>query len=212
VLHYWLKGLKYRSASEKKRQTIQFSALIALLILLISSISIRAIAIGNEERAKIIESLEANTEMAPAQPTGIWLTGDSVILGIRNQLAQSHELGLINARVGRQAPELLKEILHDKANAPDGPVILDLGNNNALTEAEVKDILDALSFKEQVILVNTAVPRPWREPNNALIAQVAARYSNVRVIDWAAIFAPDGVHLVPTGVSIYVDAISKYLK
>jgi hypothetical protein len=120
--------------------------------------------------------------------------------------------------VGRQAPELLEAILHDKANAPEGPVVLDLGNNNALTEQQVVDILEALKGEKRVLLVNTAVPRPWRESNNQLIAKISSRYSNVRVIDWATIsnghpeyFAPDGVHLVQTGVAIYVEEISKYL-
>jgi hypothetical protein len=93
-----------------------------------------------------------------------------------------------------------------------------MGNNNALTELQVIDILEALKGEKKVILVNTAVPRPWREGNNRLIADISARYSNVRIIDWASIseghpeyFAPDGVHLVPTGVAIYVEEISKYL-
>jgi hypothetical protein len=78
--------------------------------------------------------------------------------------------------------------------------------------------LDTLQFQERVILVNTAVPRPWRDGNNDLISKISARYSNVRVVDWASIsdghpeyFAPDGVHLVPTGVAVYVDSIERYL-
>ena len=133
-------------------------------------------------------------------------------------LAESHTVSLVNAHVGRQAPELLQAILHDRANAPDGPVVLNMGNSNALTEQQVVDILDALKNEKKVILVNTAVPRPWRDGNNQLISRIASQYSNVRVINWAAIseghpeyFAPDGVHLVPTGVSIYVEEIARYL-
>jgi hypothetical protein len=69
-----------------------------------------------------------------------------------------------------------------------------------------------------VIVVNTAVPRPWRDGNNEIIGEVAAGYSNVRVVDWAQVsdghpeyFAPDGVHLVPTGVAVYVGEISRFL-
>jgi len=77
----------------------------------------------------------------------------------------------------------------------------------------------ALQGQSKVILVNTAVPRPWRDQNNDLISKVSARFSNVRVVDWNSIsdgrpeyFAPDGVHLVPTGVSAYVMAIDEALK
>jgi hypothetical protein len=93
-----------------------------------------------------------------------------------------------------------------------------MGHNNALTEAQVISVLDALKDQSRVVLVNTAVPRPWRDGNNELISQISARYSNVRVVDWESIssghpeyFAPDGVHLVTTGVAIYVAEIAKYL-
>ena len=69
-----------------------------------------------------------------------------------------------------------------------------------------------------MIVVNTAVPRPWRDGNNEIIRTVAERYANVTVVDWAKAsegrpeyFAPDGVHLVPTGVAVYVAEISRYL-
>jgi hypothetical protein len=218
VLNYWIKGLKYRTPAEKKKQTIRFSAIVALLIISITAISVRAIAIGNEKQSALIDDIENANTVTTATGDGIWLTGDSVILGIKSVLAEKHNVGLVNARIGRQAPELLDVIRHDKANAPDGPVVMDLGNNNVLTEDEVVSILDQLKFQKKVILVNTAVPRPWRESNNHLISQVSARYNNVRVIDWAKLseghpeyFAPDGVHLVSTGVEVYVAEISKYL-
>jgi peptidoglycan/LPS O-acetylase OafA/YrhL len=218
VLSYWIKGLKYRTQSEKKKQTIAVAAIIAILIGSIMMVSARAIMIGNEQRAALIENIESGNTVTAQTDDGIWLTGDSVILGIKNVLAESHTVSLVNAHVGRQAPELLQAILHDKANAPDGPVVLNMGNNNALTEQQVVDILDALKYEKKVILVNTAVPRPWRDANNQLISRIASQYSNVRVINWAAIsdghpeyFAPDGVHLVPTGVAIYVEEIARYL-
>ena len=218
VLSYWIKGLKYRTESEKKRQTIAVAAIVAILIGSITVVSARAIMIGEEKRAALIENIESGNTATSATKDGIWLTGDSVILGIKSVLAESHTVSLVNAHVGRQAPELLQAILHDRANAPDGPVVLNMGNNNALTEQQVVDILDALKNEKKVILVNTAVPRPWRDGNNQLISRIASQYSNVRVINWAAIseghpeyFAPDGVHLVPTGVAIYVEEIARYL-
>jgi len=124
----------------------------------------------------------------------------------------------MNARIGRQAPELLEVLLQDKAAAADSTVIFNLGNNNALTREQTLAIFEAVKDQPQAIVVNTAVPRPWREGNNALISEVASQYSNVTVVDWNAIseghpeyFAPDGVHLVPTGVAVYVAEIIKYL-
>lgn len=218
VLSYWVKGLKYRTAAEKKRQKIQLSAITAILLIALTVITVRAISIGDAQRAKIIEEIEAGNSATPLTSTGIWLTGDSVILGIRNELAKSHEVGLINARVGRQAPELLQEIIQDLPSAPDGPVVLNLGNNNALSNEDVIAIFEALKNSEKVIVVNTAVPRPWRDANNEVIRDVALTFPNVRVVDWAKAsegrpeyFAPDGVHLVPSGVVAYVAEIERYL-
>lgn len=218
VLSYWIKGLKYRTAAEKKKQTIAVTAVVAILLGSIMTISARAIMIGNEQRAALIENIEKGNTLTSQRKDGIWLTGDSVILGIKSALAENHSVSLVNAHVGRQAPELLQAILDDKANAPEGPVVLNMGNNNALTEQQVIDILEALKDEKKVLLVNTAVPRPWREGNNELISRISAGYPNVRVIDWASIseghpeyFAPDGVHLVPTGVAIYVAEISRFL-
>jgi len=218
VLNYWLKGLKYRTPAEKKRQKIKVIATISSLAITLTIISGRAIAISDRQQAALVEEIElANTSTA-VNSEGIWLTGDSVILGIKSVLAEQFSVGLVNARVGRQAPELLDEILRDIANAPSGPVVLNMGNNNVLSEEQVVDIFEALKEQSRVIVVNTAVPRPWRDGNNGLISQVSGRYSNVRVVDWAEVseghpeyFAPDGVHLVGAGVAIYVAEIAKYL-
>ncbi|MFM6941195.1 MAG: acyltransferase family protein [Candidatus Planktophila sp.] len=218
VVSYWLKGLKYRTLQEKKAHTTRAIAILSLLVITISVISVRAIGIGNEQRREIIKNIEVGNTVVTISDDGIWLTGDSVILGIKVALAESHTVSLVNARVGRQAPELLAEILHDKAGAPSGPVVLDLGNNNSLTRDQVTQIFEALKDRSLVIAVNTAVPRPWRDSNNSLIAEIASSYPNIKIVDWASIsdghpeyFAPDGVHLVGTGVAIYVEAISRHL-
>jgi peptidoglycan/LPS O-acetylase OafA/YrhL len=218
VLNYWLKGLKYRTPKEKKQQKIKVIAIVSTLVIALTIISGRAISISNREQAVLVEEIESANTVSSVNGEGIWLAGDSVILGIKSVLAEKYTVGLVNARVGRQAPELLDEILGDISNAPTGPVVLNMGNNNVLQEAQVVNILEALKDQARVVVVNTAVPRPWRDSNNQLISEVSARYSNVRVVDWASIskghpeyFAPDGVHLVATGVEIYVAGIAQYL-
>jgi hypothetical protein len=173
---------------------------------------------GNEREREFKASFEEPPAPIIQTDTGIWLTGDSVILGIRSALGEQFPLSLINARVGRQADELLEEILLDLPDAPTGPVVLNLGNNGALQEEQVVAILEALSQQKQIIIVDTAVPRPWRNQNNELIASISARYSNVDVVKWSEIsdghpeyFAPDGVHLVGAGVTVYVQAITDSL-
>ena len=219
ALKYWLKGLKYRTKKERSRQTRFFISIFVLVLALSSVVSVRAISIGNEQRVAIEESLNSSEVSAPNPSSeGIWLTGDSVILGIRTSLNEVAPVSLINARIGRQAPELLDVMKRDIAQAGDSPVIFNLGNNGLLQEEVVREIFELVKSQSSIIVVNTAVPRPWRDANNSLLSQVASQYSNVRVIDWNSVsegrpeyFAPDGVHLVPAGVEAYVSEIKKYL-
>jgi peptidoglycan/LPS O-acetylase OafA/YrhL len=218
VVKYWFKGLKYQTAEKRKSQQKKFFALTLILVVAATSISVRAISMGNEREREFKASFEEPPAPIIQTDTGIWLTGDSVILGIRSALGEQFPLSLINARVGRQADELLEEILLDLPDAPTGPIVLNLGNNGALQEDQVVAILEALSQQKQIIIVDTAVPRPWRDQNNELIASISMRYSNVDVVKWSEIsdghpeyFAPDGVHLVGAGVTVYVQAITDYL-
>ena len=220
VVQYWLKGLKYRTKKDRNLQTRAFTALVVLLMLIGSLVSVRAIHISQQERTRLEASLTAKpSEIKAATTGGLWVTGDSVILGIRSALSENHPIALINARIGRQAPELLDVMAHDKAQVAGSTVVFDLGNNNALTREQVVAIFDVVKDQPKIIVVNTAVPRPWRDSNNALVADVARNYSSVTIVDWNAIsqdhpeyFAPDGVHLVPAGVAVYVAEIERYLK
>ena len=219
VFQYWLKGLKYRTKKDRNLQTRAVTALIVFLMLIGSLVSVRAIHISQQERTRLEASLTAKpSEIKAATTGGLWVTGDSVILGIRSTLGENHPIALMNARIGRQAPELLDVMVHDKAQVAGSTVVFDLGNNNALTREQVVAIFDVVKDQPKIIVVNTAVPRPWREGNNALLADVARNYSRVTIVDWNSIsqghpeyFAPDGVHLVPAGVAVYVAEIEKSL-
>jgi peptidoglycan/LPS O-acetylase OafA/YrhL len=219
VIQYWWKGLKYRTKKERSQQTRTFSVVTVIVLVLATVISVRAIGIANDQRQKLEDSLTSTpAPITEVVTDGLWVTGDSVILGIRSTLGQSHPISIMNARIGRQAPELLSVMLQDKDEAADVPVIFNLGNNNALTREQTVAIFEAVKDQPRIIVVNTAVPRPWREGNNALIAEVASQYAKVIVVDWNSIseghpeyFAPDGVHLVPTGVDVYVAEIVKHL-
>jgi peptidoglycan/LPS O-acetylase OafA/YrhL len=220
ALKLWLKGLKYRTKKERSRQTRTFAAVFVVVIALAAVVSVRAVSIGNEQRAVIEEALTA-PEVSINAPVadGLWVTGDSVILGIRASLDAQKPISVMNARIGRQAPELLEVMQSDKSEVGNSPVIFNLGNNGVLNSSDVQAIFELVKDQSQVIVVNTAVPRPWRDGNNALVAEVAQQYSTVTLIDWNSIsmghpeyFAPDGIHLVPTGVAVYVGEILKYLK
>lgn len=218
VIKNWLKGLKYRTTQQKRAQALTVSLLSFLVISAVALIGFRAVTLSQATENALRDEIQSESIPTQTADTGIWLTGDSVILGIRSTLAEQFPVALVNARIGRQADELLEVILKDKAIAPAGPVVLNLGNNGALTEDQVVAIFEGLQDCEKVVVVNTSVPRAWKDGNNELIAQISAQYSNVSLVDWNLVstghpeyFAPDGVHLVPEGVAVYVSEIAKYL-
>ena len=222
LVEYWFKGMKYRTKRVQLRQKSLLGISIFSILLIISLVSTHAITNSDRAMATVKQELAQSPEISAAEvaPTsihGLWVTGDSVILGIRYELETRSHIELINARVGRQAPELIDVMLHDKLNVVGSTVIFNLGNNNKLTEAQVAAVFDAAKDQPKIIVVNTAVPRGWRDENNLLIAKYAELFG-AQLIDWNAIsmghpeyFAPDGVHLVPAGVRAYVDAISSQL-
>lgn len=224
-VEYWFKGMKYRTASVRKRQKIAVISSISVLLLTLTALSSAAVVSSNRAAQDFQESLQSEVVITPPvsefsdRAEMIWLTGDSVILGIRSALSEIYPLLVVNARVGRAAPELLQEMGRDLEKAVGSTVVMDLGNNDLLAEDTVRAIFELVKESSKVVVVNTAVPRPYRDANNELVAELAAQYSNVRVVDWNSIsdghpeyFAPDGVHLVPTGVSAYVMAIDEVLK
>ena len=217
LIDYWFKGMKYRTKRVQLRQKAGVIFLVLSVATITATAATSAIAKGDRQLAELKEQLEQPATTPEIKQGGLWVTGDSVILGIRFELDTRQHIGLINARVGRQAPELLEVIQHDRANMQGATIVLNLGNNNKLTEDQVAAIFTAISDQPKIVVVNTAVPRGWRDENNALIAQYTAQYG-AQLVDWAAIsdghpeyFGPDGVHLVPAGVRAYVDAITSKL-
>ncbi|MCX6447987.1 MAG: acyltransferase family protein [Actinobacteria bacterium] len=221
---YWFGGMKYRTKAVRRKQKLMVALSLSIILVTSATVSVSAIVRVDRENQELIQILKDAdkpiiTPIENAADPGLWVTGDSVILGIRHILEMNHPIALINARVGRQAPELLEVMLRDGPLVLDSPVVFNIGNNNALTRAQVIAIFEAVKAAPQIIVVNTAVPRPWRDANNELINEIATTYPNTVVVRWDQIseghpeyFAPDGVHLVPTGARAYVAAITSNLE
>ncbi len=221
IVESWFKGMKYRTKKVRVRQKSSVVAGLLAIIIAMSLVSANALSYDARARAALKKSLVApipEIQIPSPTKTSVWLTGDSVILGIRYVLSQQVPIGLVNARVGRQAGELITVLHHDRATMTNSPVILDLGNNNWLSREDVAAVFEEIKDQPQIILVNTAVPRPWRDANDALIEEYAKNFPGTTVVDWRKIssghpeyFGPDGVHLVPDGITAYVGAIMSVL-
>jgi len=214
IVQNWFRGIKYRTKIMQKRQRIFIATLSIFTILLTGS----SIAVAWQRDQSIIVEVKPELELplvinSPDKP-GLWVTGDSVILGIRNKLAAKQDISLINARVGRQIQELITAVEEDKPKVLQSIVVLDVGNNNAVSHEDMIKLMELLKSQPKIIVINTSVPRTWRDGNNKIISEVVSSYPNATLINWSQIaenhpefFAPDGVHLVEAGSDVYVAAI-----
>ncbi len=143
----WFRGMKYRTKKVRVRQKTTVALSIFSILLATSLVSANAIAISDRNLAKLKLEItsEASVETQISNPAdGLWVVGDSVILGIRHELSGRRDVGLINAHVGRQAPELIEVLNKDKARMAGAPIIVNMGNNNRLAETEVVSIFEAI--------------------------------------------------------------------
>lgn len=218
VVQNWFRGIKYRTKVMQKRQRIFVASVTAFIVV----ISGGSVAVAWQRDQSIIVEIKPELELPDTvmgvNKSGLWVTGDSVILGIRNKLAAQEEIALINARVGRQIQELIKEVEADKPRVGESKVVLNVGNNNSVSREDMVKLLELLKDQPRVVVVNTSVPRTWRDGNNKIISEVVSKYPNAVLVDWASIaenhpefFAPDGVHLIEAGSDVYVASILEAL-
>jgi peptidoglycan/LPS O-acetylase OafA/YrhL len=218
IVQNWFRGMKYRTKIMQKRQRIFVSSVVAFVVFMTGS----SVALAWQRDQSIIVELKPELELPETviseNQTGLWVTGDSVILGIRNKLAMQEDIALINARVGRQIGELITEVEEDKQRVGSSPVVLNVGNNNAVSREDMVKLMELLKDQPKVVVVNTSVPRTWRDGNNKIISEVVSGYPNAVLVNWAGIaenhpefFAPDGVHLIEAGSDVYVASILEAL-
>ena len=233
ALSTWIRGLKYRSKTTRRKQKAWIISISFALLLTTSAASwaawmedFNSTSRGSQKGSTGVfphnqsdSSVLANDTKNASEKTGLWVTGDSIILGIRDKLQSHFPIELINARVGRQIGELIQVVQSDKVGLATSTVIFDIGNNNHLTESDVRTLFELLKNQPKMIVVNTAVPRAWRDDNNRIINKVIVDYPQAQLVDWASLsfghpeyFAPDGVHLSDAGGDVYVGAILEALK
>ncbi len=148
--------------------------------------------------------------------TPMTVVGDSVAVGAATSLAALMPATTVDAAVSRQPSEILGRISERQAaNLLDPVVVIQAGTNGRIDQAQLSSVLDSLADRQRVVLVTSAGPHPWQSQSNETIAEVAGKYPNVRVADFAAAavghpeyFIEDGVHLTPAGLDVYSSLIT----
>ncbi|UQZ81481.1 O-acetyltransferase OatA [Paenibacillus konkukensis] len=156
----------------------------------------------------------------PQPGKGITAIGDSVMLDIEPYLEKLLPGIVIDGKIGRQmheAPDVVEQL---KADGKLGDrVVIELGTNGVFSKKQLQSLLDSLGDDtQQIILVNTRVPRKWESEVNDILAETAKDNPKVTLIDWYAAsegkesyFEPDGVHLGAEGSEYYASLVAKAL-
>jgi hypothetical protein len=158
---------------------------------------------------------------APASPPTGSLTaiGDSVMLGATPDLQRAFPGVVVDAVEGRQAAEVFATVDSMLAKGRLGNVvILQTGTNGSIDPAVLTNLLGKLAGRK-VIILNVHVPRPWQNPDNAILAQAVQTNGKVDLVDWNAAASAhpqwlwdDGVHLRTAGARQYTDLIAAALR
>ena len=155
----------------------------------------------------------------PSDTPLVTAIGDSVMLGAATWLAGSIPNIDLDSKVGRQASSAIALLQERLAAGQLGPIVLvHIGNNGTLTEAQFERIIAIAGPDRQVIFLNTRVPRTWQDGNNAVLSAGAQRHANTTLIDWYGVtqdhpelFAHDRIHLNGAGAELYtrlvIDAV-----
>lgn len=143
--------------------------------------------------------------------------GDSVLLGARNAIRSTIPGAKVDAEVSRMPGAFIGRIKKLRARDKLADVVmLHPGTNGVLPESMMREMLDLLSETPRVVVVNAAMPRTWRKPNNAVMRSVVADYPNAVLVDWYNIskdspeyFTSDGIHLTPSGATAFAEAVKQ---
>ncbi|MGD8192124.1 acyltransferase family protein [Brevibacillus ginsengisoli] len=156
----------------------------------------------------------------PITGQGVTVIGDSISLDIASSLHNLLPGITVDGKVGRQlsqAKDLIDE-LKTKGELGD-VVIIELGTNGTFSEKTLDTLLNSLKNAQQIVLVNTRVPRPWEHDVNLSLARASKQFSNVTLVDWYtastdkdSYFSRDGVHLTEEGAKVYASLVAEAIK
>ena len=161
---------------------------------------------------------DATPTATPTRNTGtVSAIGDSVMLGARSVLKDVIPGTRVDAAVSRYPGAFIGKLKRYVAGNRLAPiVVLHPGTNGVLPESMMREMLDILVDSPRVVVVNTSMPRTWREPNNNVMTDVVPEYPNAVLADWRAVsvdhpeyFVSDGIHLTEKGAKAYANLIKQ---
>ena len=144
--------------------------------------------------------------------------GDSVMLGCTHELkaALQHRVR-INATVGRQIEDTVKELNHLRArHRLPKTIVLQVGNNGPLWYRDLVKLRRALRGIPDVVVVNVRNDTSWQDESNQALDHWLHGWSAAHLADWygnsTTKMLEDGTHPWPYGCRIYARVIADTLR
>jgi len=146
--------------------------------------------------------------------------GDSIMLAASEHLGGLVDGIVIDAEVGRPFSEGINALEHQLAAGPTPDIlVIALGTNAGTSSGQVDELMELTDGIGEVIFVNVRVPRDWESSTNGALADAAAHYDNVRIVDWHGasdgsdhLFRSDGYHPNGTGSELWANLIVVEIK
>lgn len=164
--------------------------------------------------ATSLKDLDISEEELKLKVTNLRIVGigDSVMLGAVNNLYETFPNGYFDAKISRTA-WVVNDILIDLNNRHllGEPILINLGANGDCPDDCKAKIMETIGSRD-VFWLN--VTNDNEVHFNAKLANLAQKYTNIHIIDWASIseghseyFVADGIHLTKEGREAYTNAI-----
>ncbi|UXR70161.1 MULTISPECIES: acyltransferase family protein [unclassified Staphylococcus] len=145
--------------------------------------------------------------------------GDSLTVGMGYYLDEHYQTPTIDAQVGRSIGEAINVAPNYASYNKEGQVVvIQIGTNGDFDKAQIEELVRYFD-KADVYVVNTTVPRDYRDHVNGLLEKTAKKYKHVTLVDWYSagvghteFFAYDGIHLEHPGIQRLVEELDKNIK
>lgn len=165
-------------------------------------------------------STQHKTANGPVSGQGVTALGDSVMVDAAPYLQKLLPGIVVDAQVGRQMYQLPAVVAELKAEGKLGNrIIIETGTNGPFTIDQFNALLKEIGPVQQIVLVNSRVPRSWQSTVNTTLSSIAKSHSNITLVDWYSasagknwLFYPDGVHLPPQGAQYYASIVAKVVQ
>ena len=139
--------------------------------------------------------------------------GDSVALGMNEQLSQAFPKGIVDTEGGRQWYEALRTLQNylDQGVVGD-TIVFSIGTNGKMNDEEIDQIMEVVGPDRTMWFVNLRAPGRAYDNYNAAMDRAQERYDNVHIIDWHAATEYHDEYLLADGIHLSWDGRDAYVK